>query len=149
MNLPEVAPGERNESADNLGGDSGNINNGDTTTTQGESSEQTGNNSGGGIEGSGNQSESQQHNESQGESSTPNLPRRTVWSRDHPFELIIGDPEAGVTTRRRANQHECNFLAFLSEKEPKEVEEALTDPDWVIAMQEELNQFKQDRKSVV
>ena len=21
---------------------------------------------------------------------------RSVWSRDHPFELIIGDPEAGV-----------------------------------------------------
>ena len=27
--------------------------------------------------------------------------------------------------------------------EPKKIEEALTDPDWVIAMQDELNQFEQ------
>ena len=37
-NQPEVSPEERNEIADNLGGDGGNIDNGDTTTTQGESS---------------------------------------------------------------------------------------------------------------
>ena len=31
---------------------------------------------------------------------------------------------------------------FLSEIEPKRVEEALEDPYWCIAMQEELNQFE-------
>ena len=43
---------------------------------------------------------------------------------------------------RRATEHECNYSGFLSEMEPKKVEEALQDPDWVIAMQEELNQFE-------
>ena len=33
------------------------------------------------------------------------------------------------------------YSSFLSPKEPKKVEDALQDPDWVIAMQEELNQF--------
>ena len=29
--------------------------------------------------------------------------------------------------------------------EPKKIEEALTDPDWVVAMQEELNQFENQK----
>ena len=36
------------------------------------------------------------------------------------------------------------FLSFLSEEETKKVTEALMDPDWVIAKQDELNQFKAD-----
>ena len=75
------------------------------------------------------------------ESSRAQLPRERIWSRDHPWELIIGDPEAGVQIRR-ASQNECYFSGFLFEIEPKKVEEALEDPYWVIAMQEELNQFK-------
>ena len=47
--------------------------------------------------------------------------------------MIIGDPDVGVRTRR-ATQNECLFSGFLSEMEPKKIEEALTDPDWVIAM---------------
>ncbi|KAK1397203.1 hypothetical protein POM88_007066 [Heracleum sosnowskyi] len=78
----------------------------------------------------------------QGESSRSNLPRQTVWNRAHPFELIIGDPGVGVKTRS-ATQNECHYSGFLSEMEPKKTEEALTDPDWVIAMQDELNQFEQ------
>ena len=34
------------------------------------------------------------------------------------------------------------FSGFLSQVEPKKTEEALIDPDWVIAMQYELNQFE-------
>ena len=34
------------------------------------------------------------------------------------------------------------FLSFLSEEETKKVTKALTDPDWVIAKKDELNQFK-------
>ena len=29
--------------------------------------------------------------------------------------------------------------------EPKKIEEALTDPDWVVTMQEELNQFEHQK----
>ena len=37
------------------------------------------------------------------------------------------------------------YRSFLSKEEPKKVEEALLDPDWVLAMQEELNQFKRNK----
>ena len=59
---------------------------------------EVGNNSGGDNEGS--TSHSQHHNILQGESSRSVPPSRSVWSIDHPFELIIGDPDAGVRTRR-------------------------------------------------
>nr|GFC94481.1 retrovirus-related Pol polyprotein from transposon TNT 1-94 [Tanacetum cinerariifolium] len=36
----------------------------------------------------------------------------------------------------------CLFLCFLSQVEPKKVSDALQDPSWVEAMQEELLQFK-------
>ena len=58
--------------------------------------------------------------------------------------MIIGDPDARVRTRC-ATEDECNYSGFLSEMEPKKVEEALQDPDWVIAMQEELNQFERQK----
>ena len=35
--------------------------------------------------------------------------------------------------------------SFLSQEEPKKVEEALQDADWVLAMQEELNQFERNK----
>ena len=114
----------------------------DTTATGEESLGQSDNNSGGGNEGS--TSHTQHHNVFQGESSRSNLPRQTIWNRAHPFELIIGDPGVGVRTRR-ATQNECHYSGFLSEMEPKKVEEALADPDWVIAMQDELNQFEQQQ----
>ena len=75
------------------------------------------------------------------ESSRTQLPRERIWSRDHPFDLIIGDPDVGVRTRS-ATTNECLFSGFLSQVEPKKVDEALVDPDWVLAMQEELNQFE-------
>ncbi|GJU43065.1 hypothetical protein Tco_1200331 [Tanacetum coccineum] len=37
--------------------------------------------------------------------------------------------------------HECLFIDFLSQEEPKKVSEALKHSGWVDAMQEELNQF--------
>ena len=58
--------------------------------------------------------------------------------------MIIGDPDTGVRTRK-ATQNECHFSGFLSDMEPKKVDEALEDPDWVIAMQEELNQFNRQK----
>ena len=58
--------------------------------------------------------------------------------------MIIGDPDVGVRTRS-ATQNECLYSMFLSKMEPKKIEEALTDPDWVVAMQEELNQFEHQK----
>ncbi|KAK2442880.1 putative mitochondrial protein [Trifolium repens] len=60
--------------------------------------------------------------------------------KNHPLELVIGNPEQGITTRR-TNDVVANFC-FVSLFEPKNVKEALTDEAWIEAMQEELNQFE-------
>jgi hypothetical protein len=61
--------------------------------------------------------------------------------RDHPVDNILGDIEKGVTTRSRVANF-CEHYSFVSSFEPFKVEDALRDPDWVVAMQEELNNFK-------
>ncbi|KAJ9539168.1 hypothetical protein OSB04_031901 [Centaurea solstitialis] len=69
------------------------------------------------------------------------LPQNVKWTKDHPIDLIIGDPTSGVQTRA-TSANECNFSVFLSNIEPTRVSDALQDSDWVTAMQEELNQFE-------
>jgi hypothetical protein len=56
------------------------------------------------------------------------------------MNTILGDIHKGVTTRYRV-AHFCEHYFFLSSIEPHMVEEALQDSDWVLAMQEELNNF--------
>jgi hypothetical protein len=60
--------------------------------------------------------------------------------RDHPVNSIVGDIHKGVTTRSRV-AHFCEHYSFVSSIEPYRVEDALRDPDWVLARQEELNNF--------
>ena len=60
--------------------------------------------------------------------------------RDHPVDTILGDIHKGVTTRSRV-AHFCEHYSFVSSIEPHRVEEALQDSDWVVAMQEEFNNF--------
>ncbi|GJZ18255.1 putative ribonuclease H-like domain-containing protein [Tanacetum coccineum] len=81
--------------------------------------------------------------------------------KDHPIEHVIGDVQSSVQTRRmktsysekgflsviyegKSHQdlHTCLFVCFLSQEEPKRISQALRDPAWVEAMQEELLQFK-------
>ena len=76
--------------------------------------------------------------------SRSNIPPQRKWTKSHPFELIIGDAGDGVRTRS-ATQNECLYNSFLSQEEPKKVEEALQDVDWVLAMQEKLNQFEKNK----
>ena len=143
-NQPEIVADVNNVNNDGDNGEGGgNIDlNGESTDTGEESSRNVGNNSGGDAEGS--SGHTQHQNVFQGESSRSVPPIRSVWSRDHPFELIIGDPDVGVRTRS-ATQNECLYSVFLSKMEPKKIEEALTDPDWVVTMQEELNQFEHQK----
>ncbi|MCI65741.1 gag-pol polyprotein, partial [Trifolium medium] len=49
--------------------------------------------------------------------------------KNHPMDLIIGNPEHGITTRR-ANDVVSNSC-FVSKFEPKNVKEALTDEYWI------------------
>jgi transposase InsO family protein len=60
--------------------------------------------------------------------------------RDHPVNSILGDIHKGITTRSRV-AHFCEHYSFVSSIEPYRIEDALRDPDWVLAMQEELNNF--------
>ncbi|GKB16672.1 retrovirus-related pol polyprotein from transposon TNT 1-94 [Tanacetum coccineum] len=60
-------------------------------------------------------------------------------SRNHPLENVIGN--LNQTTLRSQAQNQSNFFCFISTSEPNNVNKALTDESWIIAMQEELNQF--------
>nr|GEX01278.1 putative ribonuclease H-like domain-containing protein [Tanacetum cinerariifolium] len=113
------------------------------------------------------------------EAHTNNLESSTVVShipttrvhKDHPKEQIIRDPNLHTQTRRmikfskegamvsfinrqkRTNHKDfqnCLFACFLSQMEPKKVIQALKDPSWIEAMQEELLQFKlQDNNKTI
>jgi hypothetical protein len=70
----------------------------------------------------------------------PHLRVHHTIQRDHPVDNILGSIRRGVTTRSRLANF-CEFYSFVSSLEPLKVEEVLGDPDWIIAMQEELNNF--------
>jgi hypothetical protein len=60
--------------------------------------------------------------------------------RDHHVNSILGDIHKGVTTRSRV-AHLCEHYSFMPSTEPYRIEDELRDPDWVVAIQEELNNF--------
>ena len=60
--------------------------------------------------------------------------------RDHSVNTILGDIQKGVTTRSCV-AHFCEHYSFVSSIEPYRVEDALRDSDWVLTIQEELNNF--------
>jgi hypothetical protein len=66
---------------------------------------------------------------------------RATIQRHHPVDQILGDISKGVTTRSRLANF-CEHYSFVSSIESFSAEEALQDLDWVLAMQEELNNFK-------
>ncbi|KAK2967248.1 hypothetical protein RJ640_016040 [Escallonia rubra] len=69
------------------------------------------------------------------------LPKSWRYSSSHPLEQVIGNVERGVTTRTTVKLF-CADFAFLSQIEPKNISEALKDSEWILAMQDELNQFE-------
>nr|GFC28501.1 hypothetical protein [Tanacetum cinerariifolium] len=80
--------------------------------------------------------------------------------KDHPTSQIISDLSSTTQTRSMARAvrdqgeisqmfnedfHTCMFACFLSQEEPKRVHQALKDPSWIEAMQEELLQIKMQK----
>ncbi|KAI3813843.1 hypothetical protein L1987_18578 [Smallanthus sonchifolius] len=74
--------------------------------------------------------------------------------KDHPVTNIIGNLQDGVKTRSIVDNtclytcikdsgvlDDCSHSCFISQVEPKNVEMALNDNNWIEAMQEELAQF--------
>jgi hypothetical protein len=64
--------------------------------------------------------------------------------RDHFVDNILGDIKKGVTTISRIANF-CQYYLFVSSMEPFNIEDALRDLDWVVVMQEELNNFKRNQ----
>jgi hypothetical protein len=60
------------------------------------------------------------------------------------LNTIIGDISRGVQTRSRLASF-CEYFSFVSFIEPKKIEEALRDADWVNAMHEELDNFTRNQ----
>ncbi|GKD69443.1 hypothetical protein Tco_1323533 [Tanacetum coccineum] len=60
-------------------------------------------------------------------------------SKNHPLDQVIRN--LNQRTLRSQAQNHSNFFCFISTIKLKNVNEALKDESWVVAMQEELNQF--------
>ena len=70
------------------------------------------------------------------------LPRSWRFEKDHPPANILG-PNDGVRTRSRLRE-DIN-IAFTSQIEPRKVDEALLEVEWVNAMHDELEQFERNK----
>jgi hypothetical protein len=78
------------------------------------------------------------------EGSRTRLPHPRVHQtiqRDHPIDNIVCDIKKGVTTGSQVAKF-CQHYSFVSTLEPIRVDDTLRDLDWVVAMQEELKNFK-------
>ncbi|GJY09965.1 hypothetical protein Tco_0378150 [Tanacetum coccineum] len=63
---------------------------------------------------------------------------------DHPLANVIGNPSQLVSTRKQLKTDAmwCYFDAFLTSVEPKNFKEAILEPSWIDAMQEETYEFE-------
>ncbi|GKE20408.1 integrase, catalytic region, zinc finger, CCHC-type containing protein [Tanacetum coccineum] len=57
---------------------------------------------------------------------------------------VIGDPSRSVSTRKQLQTDAmwCYLDAFLTSVEPKNFKQAMTEPSWIDAMQEEIHEFE-------
>ncbi|KAJ9546445.1 hypothetical protein OSB04_018988 [Centaurea solstitialis] len=69
----------------------------------------------------------------------------TRTQKNHPPSLVIGDIQSPMITRKQSraltDPHSGMISVFLSQTEPKKTLDAMKDPSWIEAMQEELLQF--------
>lgn len=71
------------------------------------------------------------------DSETPNTSRKEPQHlKDRPSSQVIGNPSAGIQTRRMVEEDQ---YALLSLVEPRNVKDALSDPNWIDAMDKEMN----------
>ena len=70
--------------------------------------------------------------------SSQNLPKEWKFVINHPQDQIIRNPSSGVRTRYSL-RNIYNNLTFISQIEPKNINDTLDDENWIITMQEELN----------
>jgi hypothetical protein len=76
------------------------------------------------------------------------FPRREAPRRvqvDHPPSRIIGDIIERMTWLRSTNASHFSHSAFVATFEPKDIGHALSDPNWVNVMHEELENFERNQ----
>jgi len=61
------------------------------------------------------------------------LPKEWKTPRDLTLDNVIGNIEKGVSTRKSLNNL-CETVTFVSQVMPKNLEEALRDSNWILAM---------------
>jgi hypothetical protein len=83
--------------------------------------------------------------QSQDDPTSTTFGRRTRTSTNHPIYLVLGDPKGGTRTHRKQYALFCKHHAFVSFVEPTTIDEALGEPDWILSMQEELNNFTRNQ----
>nr|GEW08482.1 hypothetical protein [Tanacetum cinerariifolium] len=66
----------------------------------------------------------------------------------HNADDVVRD-QGGISQMFNEDFHTCMFACFLSQEEPKRVHQALKDPSWIEAMQENLLQNKKDERGIV
>ncbi|GJS86961.1 retrovirus-related pol polyprotein from transposon TNT 1-94 [Tanacetum coccineum] len=66
------------------------------------------------------------------------------WTKDHPISNVIRDPFRSISTRKQLQTDTmwCYFDAFLTSVEPNNFKQAMTEPSWIDAMQEEIDKFE-------
>ncbi|GKD72609.1 retrovirus-related pol polyprotein from transposon TNT 1-94 [Tanacetum coccineum] len=66
------------------------------------------------------------------------------WTKDHPIANMIDDPSRSVSTRKQLHTDVmwCYFDAFLTLAKPKNFKQAMIEPSWIDAMQEEIHKFE-------
>nr|GEW56365.1 hypothetical protein [Tanacetum cinerariifolium] len=57
----------------------------------------------------------------------------------------VAKDQGGLSQINNDDFHTCMFACFLLQEEPKRIHQALKDPSWIEAMQEELFQFKMQK----
>nr|GEW78109.1 hypothetical protein [Tanacetum cinerariifolium] len=67
------------------------------------------------------------------------------WTKDHLIANLIDDPSRFVSTRKQLQTDAmwCFFDGFLTSVEPKNFKQAMTEPSWIDAMQEEGIDFEE------
>nr|GEZ67948.1 hypothetical protein [Tanacetum cinerariifolium] len=63
-------------------------------------------------------------------------PSEHRWMKDHPLEQVIRNPSQSVRTRRQleSDGEMCMFALTMSQTEPKNIKEAMTDSAWIESM---------------
>ncbi|GKC86334.1 retrovirus-related pol polyprotein from transposon TNT 1-94, partial [Tanacetum coccineum] len=66
------------------------------------------------------------------------------WTKDHTIANVISNPSCSVSTRKQLQTDVmwCYFDVFLTSVEPKNFKQAMTEPSWIDAMQEEIHEFQ-------